>query len=100
MKNVKSLYDSGLRTSRSSCSFARVVEIDGHRFKVTHDTGNCYSNTRISVQTPTKEWALVATDFDLVGKPSINYVSDEYLKKKQMEDIYQASLTYIKKAIL
>lgn len=80
---------------RSSCNFSKVVELSGKRFKITHDTGNSYSRTRIYVMLPTFVWQLVA-DEDDIGDCYICYVDWESSKKVKMAKIYEAAIKYIK----
>ena len=95
--NVNVLYQTE-KVSDRACSFAKVLEIDGRRFKATHDTANCYSHTSIFVQTPIKTWEKIATEFDL-GTESINYVIDAKRKRERMHSIYDTCMEYIQKTI-
>lgn len=96
MKKEKILYQTESIT-RYGCSYAKVIELEGKRFKLTHDTANGHSHTHILVQTPDLSWTGIATEFDLNGKTSINYVDYDYEKKEQMANIYKLSVEYIKK---
>lgn len=86
-------------TDRYSCGFSKVVAIGGKKFKITHDTANCYSCTNILVQLPTLEWELVATGSD-IGGCHINYVENEDKKRTKMSDIYKKCIDYIVNVIL
>jgi hypothetical protein len=83
--------------SNYSCQFSKVVEFPeiGKKFKITHKTGNCYSNTTIYVMLPDLSWAEVADGFD-IGSEGINYVLDEDFKRQMMVDIYEKAIKYIK----
>lgn len=80
---------------RRSCRFSKVIELNGKRFKITHDTGNCYSYTQIFVMLPTAAWERVA-DEDDIGDCYINYVADESFKEMKMAHIYDKAVEYIK----
>ena len=93
---TKVLYENQQAYERS-CNFAKVVEINGKRFKITNDTGNAYSNTRIYVQTPDLTWVAIANEYDLAGTPRIQYHDYIVNKNEQMANIYKLSVEYIKK---
>ena len=77
------------------CKFSKVVEFeDGKKFKITHSTGNCFSNTDIYVMLPDLSWAEVADGFDISAE-SINYVLSEEFKRGMMADIYKKAIEYI-----
>lgn len=95
---MKELY-ANERTGNRFCGFSKVVAIDGKKFKITHDTANCYSRTKIFVQLPTLEWGIVATEFDL-GGCYINYVEDEDKMSVKMSNIYKKCIDYIVNVIL
>ena len=83
-----------------SCEFSKVVEFEnGKKFKITHDTGNCYSKTSIFVMLPTFEWAMVANGFD-IGANDIHYHIDSRLKRDMMKNIYDKAIDYINKVFL
>lgn len=86
--------------SQYSCGFSKVVEFEnGKRFKIVHKTGNCFSWTKVYVMLPDLSWAEVANEFDL-GSVSINYVTDESRKLKEMATIYDKAISYIKAVFL
>lgn len=91
---------SNENASDYSCGFSKVVEFEnGKRFKILHKTGNCFSWTKVYVMLPDLSWAEVADEFDL-GTASINYVTDESRKRKEMATIYDKSVSYIKAVFL
>ena len=82
--------------SRYGCRFSKVVEFEnGKKFKITHSTGNCYSDTHISIMLPDLNWEEIANGFD-IGAKSINYVDYENEKREQMAVIYDKAIEYIK----
>lgn len=80
---------------RESCKFSKVIELKGKRFKITNDTGNCYSYTKICVLLPNLQWAVVADKHD-IGDCHIDYVWSEAKKKIKLADIYERAVKYIK----
>lgn len=95
---MKELY-ANERTGSYFCNFSKVVAIGGKKFKITHDTANCYSHTKIFAQLPTLEWGIVATEFDL-GECYISYVEKEDNMRVKMSDIYKKCIDYIVNVIL
>lgn len=86
--------------SKHECSFSKVVEFEnGKRFKITQDTGNCYSYTFVYVMLPDYSWAKVADGFD-IGANGINYIISEELKREAMKVIYDKAIAYIKAVFL
>lgn len=94
--NFKELFTSW-RTAEYSCSFSIVVKTTAPieaKFKIIHDTGNCYSRTDVYKMTPNGTWEHVA-DADDLSSRHINYVVDEDVKDDMMRTIYKEALEYI-----
>lgn len=77
-----------------SCAFSKVVKLGVKTYKITHDTGNCYSHTQVHILLADGTWKCIATEFDIDGC-YINYVADESKKRLEMAKIYNKALEYI-----
>lgn len=95
MEKIKILHSTE-SAGRAVCGFSKVVEFEEirKRFKITHDTGNCFSNTLIYVMLPDLSWSLVADEGD-IGDCYINYVEREDKKVEKMKAIYDRCIKYI-----
>ena len=86
--------------SKEECGFSKVVEFEnGKKFKITQDTGNCYSRTFVYVMLPDCSWAKVADGYD-IGAVGINYIVSEERKREAMKVIYNMAIEYIKAVFL
>ena len=86
--------------SKHECGFSKVVEFEnGKKFKITQDTGNCYSHTFVYVMLPDCSWTKVADGFD-IGANGIDYFISEDLKRAAMKGIYDKAIAYIKAVFL